>query len=177
MQARYAIFIYTTVVMLMGNPPIMWLWPAGENARVWQIFTYVLCHGGWLHYAMNMLALLSFGAVMEREWGTAKFAAFYLVVTAWVGAASAMMLPEGVPLLGASGTLFAVMGAYVVRYPNRPVVTLWPVPVKAWRVMAVFAVLSIAAMVFEWAPSVAHGAHMIGLGIGVGYGLTRMGKR
>ena len=173
MQARYAIFLLTLLVMLIGNPMPMWLWPSGDRAQWWQVFTYVLCHGGWLHFAVNMVALLSFGGVMEREWGTARFAAFYLVVSVWAGAFTALLFLDSIPLIGASGTVLAVMGAYVIRFPNRRIATLWPVPVKAWKAMVVFAALSFAALVFEWAPSVAHGTHMIGLGIGVGYGLTR----
>lgn len=173
MQARYAIFLLTLLVMLIGNPMPMWLWPNGPRAEWWQISTYVLCHGGWLHFAVNMVALLSFGGVMEREWGTARFAAFYLLVSVWAGAMTALMLPEGVPMMGASGTVLAVMGAYVIRFPNRRIATLWPVPVKAWKAMVVFVALTVAALVFEWVPSVAHGTHMIGLGMGVGYGLMR----
>lgn len=56
------------------------LWyPANANFGVWQVVTYMFLHANLSHIFFNMFALVSFGSVLEREWGTARFLIFYFL--------------------------------------------------------------------------------------------------
>jgi membrane associated rhomboid family serine protease len=56
------------------------LWyPANDHFGVWQLVTYMFLHGGIGHIVFNMFALVSFGTILEREWGMARFLVFYFV--------------------------------------------------------------------------------------------------
>ena len=56
------------------------LWyPANGNFGLWQVVSYMFLHGSLTHIFFNMFALVSFGSVLEREWGTARFLVFYFL--------------------------------------------------------------------------------------------------
>lgn len=56
------------------------LWyPANEHFGVWQVITYMFLHGGMGHIFFNMFALVSFGRVLELQWGAARFLVFYFL--------------------------------------------------------------------------------------------------
>ena len=56
------------------------LWyPANGNFGLWQVVSYIFLHGSLGHIFFNMFALVSFGSVLEREWGTARFLIFYFL--------------------------------------------------------------------------------------------------
>jgi membrane associated rhomboid family serine protease len=84
-------------------------------------------HGGLLHLAGNLLYLWIFGNNVEDRLGPARFLAFYLL--GGVLAALAFLLTEPAamtPMIGASGAIAAVLGAYFVLYPRaRVVVLVW----------------------------------------------------
>ena len=84
-------------------------------------------HGGILHLAGNLLFLWVFGNNIEDRLGPVKFIGFYL--TCGIAAALAQWvfsMNSAVPLVGASGAIAGVMGAYILKYPRVPVVTLVP---------------------------------------------------
>ncbi|NNC99726.1 MAG: rhomboid family intramembrane serine protease [Gammaproteobacteria bacterium] len=56
----------------------LYFWQKPEF-HIWQLVSYMFLHGGWTHLAFNMLALWSFGRVLERVWGAQRFLFFYLV--------------------------------------------------------------------------------------------------
>lgn len=56
------------------------LWyPANENFGLWQVVTYMFLHASFSHILFNMYALVSFGSILEREWGAARFLVFYFL--------------------------------------------------------------------------------------------------
>ncbi len=56
------------------------LWfPANGNFGVWQVVSYMFLHGSLAHIFFNMFALVSFGSILEREWGAARFLIFYFL--------------------------------------------------------------------------------------------------
>jgi membrane associated rhomboid family serine protease len=56
------------------------LWyPANDNFGLWQVISYMFLHGSLSHIFFNMFALVSFGSVLEREWGAARFLIFYFL--------------------------------------------------------------------------------------------------
>jgi membrane associated rhomboid family serine protease len=98
-----------------------WVSPYGA------IFTAMFVHGGFFHLAANMLYLWIFGDNVEDRVGRGRFLAFYLICGAI--AALAQALPDmrsGVPMVGASGAVSGVLGAYLVLYPRANVLLAMP---------------------------------------------------
>jgi membrane associated rhomboid family serine protease len=82
-------------------------------------------HGGWLHLIGNMLYLWIFGNNIEDRLGALGFIAFYVAGGAAAALAQVAIDPTSeVPLVGASGAISAVLGAYLVFFPHARVLTL-----------------------------------------------------
>jgi membrane associated rhomboid family serine protease len=103
-----------------ASPP----YDAGKN--VWlAVVVSMFLHGGVMHIAGNMLFLWVFGNNIEDRLGKLGFALFYLVGGFAAIAAHVAVDPAStVPVVGASGAIAAVMGAYLVWFPNAPVRTV-----------------------------------------------------
>ncbi len=89
------------------------------------LFTSVFMHGGLLHLGGNMLYLWVFGDNVESAFGHLKFLIFYLICG--IGAALAQIalnVNSTIPMVGASGAIAGVMGAYLVMFPGATVRTL-----------------------------------------------------
>lgn len=94
----------------------------------WPFLTYMFLHGGWMHVIMNMWMLWIFGDNIEDVTGHGKFVLFY--VLCGLAAVTLHMTFEQnspAPIVGASGAVAGVMGAYIVLYPHGRVLTLVPI--------------------------------------------------
>jgi membrane associated rhomboid family serine protease len=91
------------------------------------VFTSMFLHGGILHVAGNMLYLWIFGDNVEDRMGHGRFLVFYLLCGVAAALAQTITAPDSVvPMVGASGAIAGVMGAYFVLYPKSRIVTLIP---------------------------------------------------
>jgi membrane associated rhomboid family serine protease len=89
------------------------------------LFTSMFLHGGWLHIAGNMLYLWIFGNNVEDATGRVRFFVFYMLCGLFAAYAHAFMNRSSLaPMIGASGAISGVLGAYVLLYPRARVVTL-----------------------------------------------------
>ena len=91
------------------------------------IFTSMFMHGGFMHIIGNMLYMWIFADNIEDSLGPKKFIIFYLL--SGIGAASAQILMDThsqVPMVGASGAIGGVLGAYLINHPNARVLVLIP---------------------------------------------------
>jgi membrane associated rhomboid family serine protease len=91
------------------------------------LFTSMFLHGGFMHLAGNMLYLWVFGNNIEDACGHGRFLLFYLLCG--VAAAFAQALPDPdseIPMIGASGAISGVLGAYLVLFPHARVHVLVP---------------------------------------------------
>jgi membrane associated rhomboid family serine protease len=145
-------------------------------------------HAGWLHLLGNMLFLLVFGNNVEDRLGRLRYLLFYLacgyVAAYGFGFANAGSVE---PLIGASGAIAGVLGAYLALYPRARVWSLVPflffIPVRipAWLVLGLWFVLQWAYSAGYAAPgagSVAYLAHVFGFVAGLAVGLMiRAGSR
>jgi membrane associated rhomboid family serine protease len=89
------------------------------------LFTSMFVHGGLFHVAGNMLYLWIFGNNVEDAMGRARFVLFYLL--SGLGAAFSQVLAgpnSTIPMVGASGAVSGVLGAYLLLYPHARVLTL-----------------------------------------------------
>ena len=92
------------------------------------LFSSMFLHGGFLHFGGNMLYLWIFGDNVEDRLGHGRFLVFYLLCGVAAAVAQTMMAPNSpVPMIGASGAIAGVMGAYLVLYPRSKIVTLLPI--------------------------------------------------
>jgi membrane associated rhomboid family serine protease len=89
------------------------------------LFTSMFLHGGWLHIAGNMLYLWIFGNNVEDATGRVRFIIFYVLCGLFAAYAHAFMNQSSLtPMIGASGAISGVLGAYMLLYPRARVVTL-----------------------------------------------------
>ena len=141
------------------------------------IFTSMFLHGGWLHLIGNMLYLWIFGNNIEDAMGHVKFLLFYLLCGVCAVFANALPDPASVtPMIGASGAISGVLGAYLLLYPHARVLILiplffvmysvwWP----AWVVLLFWFVWQIASSILYASAEgggVAWGAHIGGFAAG-----------
>jgi len=90
------------------------------------IFTSQFLHGGLLHLIGNMLYLWIFGNNVEDAMGRSRFIVFYLLCGAMASMAHALMnARSNIPMIGASGAISGILGAYVLLYPKARVLTLF----------------------------------------------------
>jgi membrane associated rhomboid family serine protease len=91
------------------------------------VFTSMFLHGGFMHVGGNMLYLWIFGDNVEDRMGHGRFIVFYLLCGVAAALAQTIINPDSiVPMVGASGAIAGVMGAYFLLYPHSRVVTLIP---------------------------------------------------
>jgi membrane associated rhomboid family serine protease len=91
------------------------------------VFTSMFMHGGWMHLIGNMLYLWIFADNVEASMGHLRFVLFYLLCG--VAAVLAQALPDTtsqIPMIGASGAISGVLGAYMLLHPHARVLVLVP---------------------------------------------------
>jgi len=121
-----AVYAYGVVpTVLFGNeslPP--------EIARIppeLSILTSMFMHGGWMHIIGNMLYLWIFGNNIEDTVGHVRFVVFYLLCGAAAALAQSFINTHSeIPMIGASGAIAGVLGAYMVLFPRAHVLVLVP---------------------------------------------------
>jgi len=90
-------------------------------------FTSMFLHGGWMHIIGNMLYLWIFGDNVEDSMGHVRFIVFYLICGLVAVAAQALPDPSSeIPMIGASGAISGVLGAYLLLFPQARVLVLIP---------------------------------------------------
>ena len=167
----------TTIINELGFRPI-YLTPE-LFPQIYTLFTSMFVHSGFLHIFGNMLVFFFIGMAFEQRIGWKNFIVIYLITG--VGGAlthSIFNLGSLTPLVGASGAIFGIMGAFAYSYPNDEVVM--PIPLGFImvfrRIRVVYAVLIFAALetVIAWwesytgsMSSTAHLAHIGGILTGV----------
>lgn len=111
--------------VLLGHaalPPEIALVPPAAT-----MFTSMFLHGSWLHLAGNMLFLWVFGDNVEDRLGKLRFLLFYLACGVAAVLAQALPAPDArVPMVGASGAVSGVLGAYLLWFPRARVLVLVP---------------------------------------------------
>jgi membrane associated rhomboid family serine protease len=145
---------------LMGVPPVA------------TIFIAMFLHGSILHLAGNMLYLWIFGNNIEDAMGHLRFILFYFISGVAAAMTMAFMDPaSSVPMIGASGAISGVLGAYMLLYPRARVTVILPLGIifYPFRIAAVWVVglwfltqLVTAALTNPNQPGVAWWAHVGG---------------
>ncbi|MET9413548.1 rhomboid family intramembrane serine protease [Streptomyces klenkii] len=156
----------------------------GPVAKLITPLTALFVHGNWLHLLGNMLFLYVFGAMAENRMGRGAFALFYLTagVLALLGYA-VVHAGSDRTLVGASGAISGVLGAFLYLFPRARVTSLFPflffLPLRfpAWAVLLFwFALQWLAARSAGDRPGVAYLAHVVGFALGFLYAWARYGR-
>jgi rhomboid family protein len=123
-RVTYALGVIPSVLFGINTlPPGIALVPPGVTT-----VTSMFVHGGFMHLAGNMLYLWIFGDNVEDSMGHAWFAAFYLLCGLVAVFAQALPDPDStVPMIGASGAISGVLGAYLLLHPHARVLVVVPI--------------------------------------------------
>jgi len=143
---------------------------------VWTFITYMFLHDGFTHILFNMLGLFIFGLHVERQMGSREFLLYYLLTGALAGVFSFVVYNINsplVPLVGASGAIFAVQLAYAVFFPDS-ILYIWGIlPLRAPVLVLGYTALELFFSLTGGRDNVAHLTHLAGFGIGWLYFLIR----
>jgi membrane associated rhomboid family serine protease len=147
--------------------------PGSGAPEWWTLVSYQFLHGSWLHVLSNMLFLWIFGDNIEDALGHVKFVLFYLVCGAGAGLAHAVFNAGSYgPLVGASGAVAGLMGAYIVLFPHARVYVLFrivipiPLPIPAVWMLGVWFAVQLFNLAVSSDSFVAWWAHIGGMAIG-----------
>jgi rhomboid family protein len=150
--------------------------PTYHKQPLLSVLYSMFLHGGWLHLLGNMLFLFVFGNNIEDRLGRIRFLLFYLFCGYAAAYAFALLNQTSTePLIGASGAISGVLGAYLIIYPRArvwslvPVLFFIPLRLPAWLVLGLWFVLQglySAGFAVSGAGSVAYQAHVAGFLIG-----------
>ncbi|MFF9086684.1 rhomboid family intramembrane serine protease [Streptomyces sp. NPDC014991] len=151
--------------------------PGYDKSPALSVLTAMFLHGGWLHLLGNMLFLLIFGNNVEDRMGHIRYLLFY-VVCGYAAGYGFALLNEGStdPLIGASGAIAGVLGAYLVLYPRArvwvlvPFLVFLPLRLPAWLVLGFWFALQAAYSSghgVSGAGTVAYAAHVVGFVAGM----------
>ncbi|MCK5472513.1 MAG: rhomboid family intramembrane serine protease [Planctomycetes bacterium] len=143
-----------------------------SNLHFWQFVSYAFLHGGYLHIIGNMFFLYLFGNNVNDKLGTAGYLGFYLAGAVFSGLGH--MLMSSSPVLGASGAVAAVTGAYLVLFPQTLVtvtVAYWFIFIGTMEVPAIyfiaFKMIVIDNIIGRGTTNIAYNAHLAGYAFGI----------
>jgi membrane associated rhomboid family serine protease len=176
---RNLLIINGAVWLLCGLFQQMWLAEifglrsvAGGGFRVYQLATYLFTHVQFEHLFFNMFALFMFGRSLEYYWGGKRFLTYYLVTG--IGAGLIQLLinylqGEYSITIGASGSVFGLLLAFGMLFPNIPLYLMFiPIPIKAKYMVIGYGVLEFFFGVANRSgDNVAHFAHLGGMLFGL----------
>src|SRR6185437_5671384 len=179
-EARYAALArWGTVPARMfdtAQPFSAWLIP--------RLFTTLFIHADWLHLVGNILFLVIFGFFAERALGARRFLLLFLLGGAFANLVGALSLSGAhAPIVGCSGAVSAVVGAYLALFPRAHLGLVLPlglyfefVRVPAWLMIGMWVLLQ---LLFTWAGpgfgTVVWWAHIAGFAFGIAFALISRG--
>jgi len=143
---------------------------AGVRPQLWQFVSYAFLHGGLMHIIGNMFFLYLFGNNVNDKLGNIGYLCFYLAGAVFSGIGHIMV--SGADVLGASGAVAAVTGAYLVLFPQALISVLyWFFFIGIIEVPAlyfiVFKMILIDNVIIRYTPQVAYDAHLAGYAFGI----------
>ncbi len=131
---------------------------------IWQPFTYLFLHGNIWHLVFNLFALWMFGMPVESQWGERDFLKYYFLCGWGAALAHLAMSPHStVPVIGASGSVYGLLVAFAMLYPDAVVYLYFLIPIKAAHMAILFGAIEFFAGASGTTPGVARFAHLGGM--------------
>jgi len=167
-QAVYSFGVIPSVLFASKSLPVEL-----EILPAWlTIFTSMFLHGGWMHLIGNMLYLWVFGNNVEDAMGHKRFIVFYLSCGLLAALTQAVLNADSeIPMIGASGAISGVLGAYLLLHPRARILVVIPIGIliytpwiAAYWVLGFWFVLQLfnSLMSASEIGGVAYGAHIGG---------------
>ncbi len=146
-------------------PKFVW-----SRGFVWQLFTYMFIHGGFGHIFWNMFILWMFGTEIETYLGKKEFYKFYFLAGAGSGLITLLFsLNSTIPVVGASGAIYAVLVAFALLFPNRKIYIYFLFPIKAKYFVLIMGIITFFSSFSPGVSQISHLTHLGGLVIGYLY--------
>ncbi len=172
-QAVYSFGVIPSVLFATRSLPVEL-----EILPAWlTIFSSMFLHGGWMHLIGNMLYLWVFGNNVEDAMGHKRFILFYLSCGMLAALTQAVLNPDSeIPMIGASGAISGVLGAYVLLHPYARILVVIPIGIliytpwiAAYWVLGFWFVLQLINSLISASDTggVAYGAHLGGFVAGM----------
>ena len=172
-QAVYSFGVIPSVLFATRSLPVEL-----EILPAWlTIFSSMFLHGGWMHLIGNMLYLWVFGNNVEDAMGHKRFILFYLSCGLLAALTQAVLNPDSeIPMIGASGAISGVLGAYVLLHPHARILVVIPIGIliytpwiAAYWVLGFWFVLQLVNSLVSASDTggVAYGAHLGGFVAGM----------
>ena len=115
---------------------------ANPNAEWRTIYSSMFLHGGWFHVISNIWVLYIFGDNIEARMGSFRYLIFYLLGGTAAGILQTVILPTStIPMIGASGAIAGVLGAYLILFPRSRIASLVPI-------LVMFTLVELPAFIF-----------------------------
>ena len=116
--AIIALCLIVFILQMLPNSPVtnaLLYYPPFTAVEPWRMLTALFVHspGSLLHILFNMYSLFIFGPILERMLGRARFIALYLI-SGFGGSVAVLLIAPGTPVVGASGAIFGLLGAFFV---------------------------------------------------------------
>jgi membrane associated rhomboid family serine protease len=155
--------VVSPLVLDLAFQPVHLTRPASS----YTLFTSMFLHASFFHLIFNMIALILIGPLLEERIGAPRFAVIY-IVTGMIGtlAFGLMHLNEHAFVLGASGGIAGILGAFAVLYPWEKIRMI---PLPPMRIPFLVAIIIAVETVFALNPNshIAHEAHLMGVAAGI----------
>ena len=170
-SAQYAVYAFGVIPSVLFETRSL---PAGlDILPPWlTIFSSMFLHGGWMHLIGNMVYLWVFSNNVEDVMGHTRFIVFYLLCGLLAALTQAVLNPDSeIPMIGASGAISGVLGAYLLLYPRARILVVIPFGILIYTPwIAAYWVLGfwfVLQLLNSWlsasdAGGVAYGAHLGG---------------
>ena len=161
-----------------------------SDFKLYQLFTYMFMPGGFEHLFFNMFAVWMFGRILEQVWGPRRFLFYYLLCGVGAGVMQEIVqyiqyatvlsgydsvnmggnyiVPMGEYLnmmttVGASGSIYAILLAFGMTFPNQPIYLYFLLPMKAKYFVIGYAALEVFLGLSQRGDGIAHFAHLGGM--------------
>jgi len=177
-----------SIVILVINVVLFLLAPRGTSlfmlmvlhgesvlyGQIWRLVTACFLHWDSTHLFFNMIGLYFFGPALERLWGRKKF--FWVYMLAGIIANTIFVFlyllgwdqAKG-PAAGASGCLYAILGAMAILMPQVRVLLFFIIPMKIRTALALFIVYGLYTTLTRGPNAGGEAVHLVGLAVGMGY--------
>jgi len=173
--ANYALIVINAIIFLFQCLPDSLAWERTFmliplRPHLWQFISYAFLHGGFMHVGFNMFFLYLFGNNVNDKLGSTGYICLYLAGAVFSGIGHTLVSSN--PVLGASGAVAAVTGAYMVLFPQTLITIIyWFIFIGTMEVSALyfiaFKMIILDNMIARYTPNVAYDAHLSGYAFGI----------
>ena len=144
------------------------------QGQIWRILTPCFMHWSMNHLLFNMIGLYCFGAALEQQWGRRRFLAVYLIGGVLANVVYVLLYilgwsAAGGLAAGASGCIYAILGACALLMPHIRVLVFFVLPMNIRTFLAIFAAWGIYNVFREGSNAGGDAVHLAGLAFGLGY--------